>query len=100
MSDGGGDEFRDRFAVAEGGASVTQCVLCGHRGDRGCPAFPAGIPDAIILNRFDHRRPFPGQAGSAVFAPRPGVEPPLLAATLRELDGVSRRGLTGSAGRE
>jgi len=29
----------------------------------GCEAFPEGIPDAIFLGGFDHRRPFEGDHG-------------------------------------
>ena len=28
-----------------------------------CDAFPQGIPDAIFLEGFDHRMPFPGDGG-------------------------------------
>ncbi len=28
-----------------------------------CAAFPAGIPEEILKNRIDHRKPFPGDGG-------------------------------------
>jgi len=28
-----------------------------------CRAFPAGIPEEIFLNGFDHRKPYPGDHG-------------------------------------
>ena len=47
------------------------CVECRHldRSDGpfgkrwGCAAFPDGIPDAIYLGGFDHRKPFKGDNG-------------------------------------
>ena len=49
---------------------VHQCALCRHltpneptgRG-RTCTAFPQGIPQEILQNRFDHRKPYPGDHG-------------------------------------
>lgn len=31
--------------------------------DPKCDAFPAGIPNEILLSRADHRKPFPGDNG-------------------------------------
>lgn len=28
-----------------------------------CTAFPAGIPDLILLDKFDHTKPYPGDHG-------------------------------------
>lgn len=28
-----------------------------------CAAFPGGIPDEILFEGFDHRKPFPGDGG-------------------------------------
>lgn len=44
------------------------CMKCKHRNTIDsdgltCKAFPNGIPDAIILNEHDHRKPFKGDNG-------------------------------------
>lgn len=53
-----------RFAAEPADLNVSQCVLCRHaRPGGGCAAFPGAIPDAILLNRHDHRRPYPGDGG-------------------------------------
>ncbi len=44
------------------------CLYCRHlRNDRvnrmTCSAFPAGIPEANIQSRADHRRPYRGDGG-------------------------------------
>ena len=44
------------------------CMDCRHlTWDKGepvtCRAFPAGIPEDIFLNGFDHRKPYPGDHG-------------------------------------
>lgn len=37
------------------------CSKCKHvnRKDLSCAAFPNGIPDAIFMREFDHRKPYP-----------------------------------------
>ena len=56
------------------------CLYCKHfnrdpRSDASvCAAFPDGIPDAILFNRRDHRRPFKGDHGIQ-FEPIPGDAP-------------------------
>ena len=61
---------------------LSQCLLCKHTSGHVaiCAAFPGSIPDEIMMNQVDHRRPYPGDegvalAGSIVFEPRGGVNP-------------------------
>lgn len=73
----------------------TQCQLCRHRegfapprasaGDDlvpeprpACRAFPAGIPDAITLDKFDHRKPHRGDRGIRWEPVLPGLAFPTL----------------------
>ena len=46
---------------------LPQCVFCTHHrtGDTGpvCDAFPDGIPERILRNQFDHRKPHPHDGG-------------------------------------
>lgn len=55
------------------------CLWCRHSNirpgeteylDYTCTAFPEGIPDEILDNRFDHRRPLEGDHGIQ-FEPTP-----------------------------
>lgn len=43
------------------------CGLCKHFARREypfrCAAYPDGIPDAIVENRVDHRKPYAGDHG-------------------------------------
>ncbi len=40
------------------------CYGCKHLlTDETCTAFPQGIPDPILHNEVDHRRPYPGDHG-------------------------------------
>jgi hypothetical protein len=96
----------DKFSAVPEGMTATQCVYCRHRGTVGdtsyCAAFPGGIPDAIIANRADHRRPYLGDDGRPIdvgiagdtpitFEPRDDV-PQLVLDQLHEaLDKLPRR---------
>lgn len=59
---------------------VTICDACARfRGANAqlvttCDAYPDGIPDDIILLGYDHRRPYPGDAGLTFeLDPRPAA---------------------------
>jgi hypothetical protein len=42
----------------------TLCMECRHvLGARRCAAYPDGIPREILLEEYDHRKPFPGDNG-------------------------------------
>lgn len=50
--------------------AMPQCFSCGHSprwlgkwGRYACTAYPDGIPQAIIDNRYDHRQPQAGDRG-------------------------------------
>ena len=74
---------------------LSQCLLCKHTSGHVaiCAAFPGSIPDEIMMNQVDHRRPYPGDegvalAGSIVFEPRGGVNPITLQALYTYLDAL------------
>ena len=56
---------------SNGDLEISQCVWCRHRSSDGrrCRAYPDGIPDAILMNRHDHRSPYKGDSGLR-FEPR------------------------------
>jgi hypothetical protein len=80
---------------------VTQCLLCRWATPGKvptCKAFPALIPDEILVNDYDHRQPWidpdtdlPGDGGvplqgSITFEPKADADPAMLAILYRHLD--------------
>jgi hypothetical protein len=81
---------QDRFVEDGRGAVVSQCLSCKHlHADRAwtCDAVPAGIPDRIVANRGDHRRPWAGDHGIR-FESRPDTTADYLRRLGAELDGL------------
>jgi hypothetical protein len=56
-----GDENAPMFEVVEGGI----CNRCLHyrANTVTCAAFPKGVPTIILLGKFIHTEPFPGDQG-------------------------------------
>lgn len=53
-----------KFVWEDGDMVLSQCVHCRHKKkDNICTAFSEGIPDKIMSNRHDHRKPFKGDNG-------------------------------------
>lgn len=93
---------RDKF-IAES-VIVSQCAYCVRAVSGGptvvCPAFPGGVPEEILTNRFDHRSPHPDEATPSRFDPRPDVPIAILAALAKDLhpDAVTHRPDADDAG--
>lgn len=54
---------------------ISQCVFCKHYNKSGanvCAAFPAGIPEKVLLNEVNHQKPVTGDNGIR-FSPKPDV---------------------------
>ncbi len=57
-----------------GGGWASYCITCVHtHAGPTCDAFPDGIPDEILFNLVDHRKPYPGDHGIR-YEPAPGYE--------------------------
>ncbi len=91
----------DKFAWAPD-TVLSQCLLCRYTSGHVaiCAAFPGSIPDEILMNQVDHRKPWldpdtdePGDegialAGSITFEPRDGVNPITLQTLYDYLDAI------------
>lgn len=93
------EKFSFEFAV------TSQCLYCKHLSrlddvETGmvCAAFPGGIPEEILTNSIDHRKPVEGDEGMGepgthvLFDPREDVPEPVLEALCRELDATHGEG--------
>jgi hypothetical protein len=96
-SDGNHEDDRSgRFVWSGGDVVVSQCMLCARKSRRGgptpvCQAFPGAIPEEILDNLADHRKPYPGDTGfdgdeHLLFQPDPAADPGMLAAVMSDLD--------------
>ena len=50
--------------------NIPQCFDCKHLAAKplpgnimACPAFPEGIPETILVNDANHKKPYPGDNG-------------------------------------
>lgn len=94
------DDRSDKFSIQGSDLIVSQCHLCTHRARPAtfavCKAFPGGIPQEILDNHVDHRRPFEGDEGMGapgthvLFEPREGVSISALANLYATLDALPR----------
>ena len=56
---------------------ASQCMFCKHfQPDWTCAAFPKGIPETVVMNEADHRKPIDGDHG-VQFEPIKGQKHPL-----------------------
>ena len=72
----------DTFDGAGQWGLTPQCVNCILKNEpyaATCQAFPHGIPHAIMLNRFDHRKPWPldGDGGKVWNPINPAIPHPM-----------------------
>lgn len=73
-------------------AILSQCAYCARADDSGaiplaCTAFPSGIPDTILRNQVDHRKPVDGDQGFQ-FQLRKGLAPGAGVVVARTLDKI------------
>lgn len=89
MSTAAAEDRSDKFTAPKGSVVLSQCCYCKHltpsNWTAGCKAFPGGIPDEVLTNSLDHRRPVEGDDGVR-FEPRPDVDGATLAAMYAALD--------------
>lgn len=82
----------DKFTLSPAGTVLTQCVYCKHLISgpfgAGCGAFPSAIPEEIVTNRFDHRRPHPDEIDPYRFTPRDDLPPVVLKHITAALDAI------------
>jgi len=53
---------------------VSMCLVCKfYRKAQRCEAFPSRIPQAILIGKVDHRKPYPGDHG-ITFQLKEGVD--------------------------
>lgn len=102
-----GDGHKPDSMVWEGDEVVLdQCAYCARLSrlpgpGQVCQAFPGSIPDAILANRADHRKPYtvdgePADLGVSsdvplLFSPREGVPAESLERLYRALDSLPSR---------
>ncbi|GEM_PF-2235376 len=55
---------KDRMTQGPGQAMTSQCVTCARALPNNiCQAYPVKIPEAILDNKVDHRKPHRGDGG-------------------------------------
>jgi hypothetical protein len=82
----------DRFSGPAEAYTPSQCAVCRHLVGGGsipvCPAFPNHVPEPILMNAFDHRRPHPDEYRAVRFEPSPSADPAAVARVTAVLDGL------------
>lgn len=66
------DPRPERFLGKASDFKRSQCASCVHKhpGRDRCEAFPEGIPQEILLNRFDHSEVHPDQDNQITYEER------------------------------
>jgi len=56
----------DKFTSSYGTATDSQCMSCAHWSpdhSTTCVAYPQGIPMAIMVGKYSHKKPLPNDNG-------------------------------------